>query len=193
MKRQEKKGLFSKQNLISLFIIFIMITSVLGYMAGKTGIQKEKYNGYSFIKKNSVWTTTIDKKEFNFNYLPSAVELIKLNESIKNRLTNTAEIDSASDLDDPYTETIALVQHNLNQELNSRNIFLRTGLTKENKYNLAIITCNDATPQIPVLYFKKSNQTSISLEDNCIIAEAESESDLIKIKDRILYSILDII
>ena len=53
MAREEKKKLFSKQNIVSMFIVFIMVTSVVGYMFGKDGGEKFKYGDYSFLRKGN--------------------------------------------------------------------------------------------------------------------------------------------
>jgi hypothetical protein len=72
-------------------------------------------------------------------------------------------------------------------------MFVVKGFTSENEFAKPIITCDNATFYVPVIYFKKSNQTVISLENNCIIAEAYRGEDLVKVKDRLLYSIFGVI
>ena len=58
---------------------------------------------------------------------------------------------------------------------------------------MPIIACDDATPLIPVIYFVESNETKIYKQENCIIAEADTSVDVIRIKDRLLYGIHGII
>lgn len=70
---------------------------------------------------------------------------------------------------------------------------MRAGFTTNNTFDMPIITCEDATPVVPIIYFKQSNQTKVSLEENCIIVEARNNIDILRIKDRLLYSMLGII
>ncbi len=66
------------------------------------------------------------------------------------------------------------------------------GFTTKNEFNKPVITCKNATLYVPVIYFKKSNETSITLEGNCIIAEAFRGEDFTKIKDRLVYGALGV-
>ena len=110
------------------------------------------------------------------------------------RIKSTLEVDSTYDQDNKFAEDVALAQHNTGTVLNEFfNIYLSQGMTAENEYNLPVITCSDATPYIPVIYFRIANQTSIYLENNCIIAEGKNGLEFLKIKDRILYGLFDII
>jgi hypothetical protein len=77
--------------------------------------------------------------------------------------------------------------------LNNFNIFVRQGFTAENDYNFPVITCEDPTNFVPVIYFRSFNETKVYMEDNCIIAEALRQEDVERIKDRMVYGILGII
>ena len=57
---------------------------------------------------------------------------------------------------------------------------------------MPIIACNDATLNVPVVYFKHGNATNIHIENNCIIAEASANADFIMVKDRLLYGMLGV-
>ena len=112
---------------------------------------------------------------------------------IASTLLNKPEIDTTSKINDTFSEEIALAQYNMALTLNNVNIYLRKGFTQNNTFNLPIITCENATFAVPIIYFKQSNETKITIEDNCIIAEAINAVEILRIKDRLLYSILGII
>src|SRR3989339_224583 len=48
-------------------------------------------------------------------------------------------------------------------------------------------------PNVPVVYFRHGNATSIHLENDCIIAEAAENAGFIMVKDRLLYGMLGVI
>ena len=124
--------------------------------------------------------------------MPSEVESISaLDDSFK-ILQDKFEIDATYDLNSTYKEAIALAQHQMELTLSAYDIYVRKGFTANNTYNLPIITCNNATFNVPVVYFKQGNATSIHDESNCIIAEASTNADFIKAKDRLLYGILGV-
>jgi len=191
-KRKEKK----KFGLI-LFIVFIMVgTSVSFVFFGFAPVSdKVKYNKYTFtfVPNQNIWTAKINGREAAFSFLPKDVESIFLfNDSIK-RLQSKFEIDVTYDLNSTYAQPIALAQHQMELTLAAYGIYLRKGFTTNNTFNLPVITCNDASLTVPVVYFRYGNTTNIHTENNCITAEASTNADFIKVKDRLLYGILEVI
>ena len=152
-----------------------------------------KYKGLKFKRIQNQWSTVINNQRLVFNYFPTDVEQINLTQDITALLLNKPEIDTTSELNDTFAEEIALAQYNMALTLNNLNIYVRQGLTTNNTFNLPILTCKEATFAVPIIHFKQSNQTKITLENNCIIAEARNNVDILRIKDRLLYSMLGLI
>ena len=190
MKKHDNR---KQQILLSVVIAFIMVSSVIGFMFGREEQNTVEYNKIKFYQKNFLWATKINGQEVVFHNFPTAVEYLNISDDIYTKIKSTLEIDSTYDQNNSYVEEIAGIQYELEMVLNNFfNIYLRKGLTDENKYNLPMITCDDATPVVPVLYFKTGNRTEVYLENNCIIAEAKNGVDLLKIKDRIILGLLGI-
>ena len=193
MKEKKEKR---KWGLI-LFIVFIMIgTSVSFVFLGFAPVEdKVKYKGIAFEKNNNIWVAKINGAEAAFSFLPGEVEIIpEFNNSFQ-MLQNKYEIDSTSDLNSTHKEAIALAQYQMGLTLQAYNIYLRKGFTANTSFipPPPIITCNNATQNVPVLYFKYGNSTNIHAENNCIIAEANTNADFIKAKDRLLYIMLGVV
>lgn len=190
-----KKIKFDTKKFIVYFIAFIMITSVFGIVFSGYRQQSAslEYNNIKFVGENNKWSANINNKKLFFDYHPEEVEFINVSSEITALLKNTYEIDVTSDANSTFKDTIALAEYSMSGFLNDLNIYLRIGFTTDNEYDLPIIQCSNATGLIPVIYFKKSNRTLISLENNCVIAEARDDSGFIRIKDRLLYAVLDII
>jgi len=178
-----------------LFIVFIMIgTSVSFVFFGfSPATERVKYNGFSFVNNGNIWISKINGREAAFSFLPSEVESVSAFEDFSKRLQGKFEIDVTYDFNSTYKESIALAQHQMGLTLTQYNIFVRKGFTTNNTFNLPIITCNNSTLNVPVIYFRYSNVTNIHMENNCIIAEASTNADFIKVKDRLLYGILGVI
>lgn len=188
--RKEKKSRWGTFWVI--FISFIMISSVIGFLYGGETDQF-KYKGLKFRRTQNQWSAIINDRQLVFDYFPTEVEQINLSEDIITALLNKPEIDTTSDTDDLFSEEIALAQYNMAITLNNLNVYIRRGFTTNSTFGLPIITCKNATFAVPVVYLKRSNQTAITLENNCIIAEAENNIDILRAKDRLLYSMLGII
>ena len=182
------------KKILVFFMAFVMMGSVFGVIFFGYGQRenKVKYNDFLFVQKESFWFTKVNDREAIFNYLPDNVVNIELG-NVSNRLTNLVEIDVTSAFNDSFKEEIALAEHQMVLTLSNFNMYVRTGFTTENEFGMPVITCRDATPNVPVIYFKESNETKIYLQDNCIIAECRDGSDFLRIKDRLLYTILDIL
>ena len=176
------------------FIVLIMIgTSFSFVFFGFSGVEeKVKYNGITFAKFPDRWETKINGRQAAFSFLPGEVESISVLDDSFRALQNKFEIDATYDLNSTYKESIALAQHQMGLTLSAYDIYLRKGFTANNTYNLPIITCNNATQNVPVVYFRQGNSTSIHSENNCIIAEASTNADFIKVKDRLLYGIMGV-
>jgi hypothetical protein len=175
------------------FIGLIMVFSAFGVIfwgGGTTNTIRDK--GLKFTDTENNWETNIDGQKAVFAYLPSQVEAIPISPDIINGLKNVVEIDVTSDFNDTLAEEIALAQFQMSFTLNNFNVFVRNGYTTEQQ-NFPVIKCDDFTGLVPVIYFKSSNQTNVYLEDNCIIAEALNQGDILGIKDRLLYGILGVI
>ena len=178
-----------------LFIILIMVgTSFSFIFYGFSPVaERVSYKGFSFSKQKDIWIAKVNDNYAAFSFLPSEVEnILVLNDSIK-KLQGKLEIDATSNLNDTYKQSIALAEHQMGLTLAAYNVFARKGFTENNTFELPIINCNDSSLNVPVIYFKYSNATSIHSEDNCIIAEASTNADVIRIKDRLLYGILGVI
>ena len=187
-KKESKLGL-----ILVIFIAFIMISSVFGiiFSGYNQNSNSVRYNNIKFIKEQTMISARINEQKLYFDFFPQDVESIELNPDIINLLTNKPEIDITSNEDDIYAEEIALAQYNIPYAL--KNLYIRVGFTTNNSFDMPIITCQGATPNVPVLLFKKSNQTKITLNNSCVIAEASRNTDILAIKDRIVYSMLGVL
>ncbi|MBW2988688.1 hypothetical protein KY358_00055 [Candidatus Woesearchaeota archaeon] len=189
--RKEKKSRWGA--IVVFFISFIMATSIIGFLYGGES-DTVKYDEFRFRRTDIGWSARIGDKILDFSFFPSEVENINLSQDIVVSLLNRPEIDTTSELDSLFSEEIALAQYNMAVALNNIRVYVRKGAVEEdNEFGLPSITCEDATSSVPVIYFMRSNQTKVSLEDNCIIAEARSSVDILRIGDRLLYSMLGII
>jgi len=196
MRKEKKEGFFSKKNMISLFIIAVMVLSTAGFIlmeSASNTSDSTHYKGFSFQRQGNYWLVNIGSQEIEFDYNPYDIESINISKDIIDLLSNTPEIDTTYDFNGSYKQGAALAQYRMNQNLKAKNIYVRVGAAEENIYNLSIITCKDSTPNIPVVFFKESNETKVYKEGSCIIAEANSDIDFIRVGNRLAYSILGVV
>lgn len=177
------------------FLVFIMIGTSFSFIFFGFSPQNEiaKYDDTKFVKRPSqnIWLAKINGKEAAFTFLPNEVEDITIENPEK--LQDRLEIDATYDANSTRKQSIALAQHQMALTLASYNIYLRRGFTSNNTFGLPVITCKDSSANVPVIYFRQGNATKILSENSCIIAEAPTDADIIRVKDRILYSVLGVI
>ena len=182
---------------LMLFLVIIMIgTSFSVFLfGGSPQSDVVRYNGIKFVSNNlqgKLWIASINGKQAAFSFLPEEVKDIKEPDELYKKFQDKIEIDVTYDLNNTYKESIALSQHQMGITLSEYGIFLRKGLTENSTFSLPIITCKDATANVPVVYFKSGNSTRIYLDNDCVIAEASTNIDFIKAKDRLLYAVLGV-
>lgn len=177
------------------FLVFIMIgTSFSFVFFGFSPVADTvKYNGLKFVRIQDRWEAKINGRTAAFSFLPTEVNHINISSDIGGKLQNRLEIDVTYDFNSTFAQSVAIAQHQMGLTLEQYNTFIRKGFIRNNTFNLPVITCNESTLAVPVIYFKQGNTTNIHTEDNCIIAEASSNADFIRVKDRLLYGILGVI
>ncbi len=180
----------------TLFIAFIMVSSVLGYtIFGGTEQTTTRYNGYSFVRTSTGWQTKVNKQELSFNFHPSEVEHINISQGIVDLIKNTNMIYLTFDPDQPDLQYIDLSRFEMTDIFFT---FLQTyaenAVTKQSsKYDLKILDCTNATSSVPVIHFKQGNETKAYKDDSCIIIQSTDGPGYLKLKDRLIYELLDII
>ena len=176
------------------FIVVIMIGASFSFVFFGFSPEGESsvYNGIKFTKLPDRWEAKINGRQAAFSFLPAEVEKISLMDNALNKLQNKFEVDVTSDLNSSQKEPIALAQHQMGLILFNYNIYVRKGFTTNSTFSLPVIRCKDGTAIVPVVYFKQGNKTGIYSENNCVVAEASSAAEMIKVKDRLLYGILGV-
>tara|TARA_Y100000034_G_C6693043_1_gene305244 strand:+ start:78 stop:542 length:465 start_codon:yes stop_codon:yes gene_type:complete len=136
MKKKEKSKLY-----MGLFIVFLMISSTIGFMYSSDN--SKKYNGHSFTLTDNGWTTFVNKQYWSFDYLPK--EVIDVNVNLDRDVLIYVE-------DNQYFYELS-------------NKFALLGIIVD---RADIITCNS---EKSVLVFNEMNDNKIYKEDNCFYFE----------------------
>ena len=196
MRMHKKRSKFwNKQSMMVYFIAFIMIFSIGGFLISfRSPASAERYGDYAFTRQGNLWITRIDKIPVPFHYLPGQLVFYNIDEKILNGLKNTKAVIVTFDPNTTSLQSIELVRFELKEDFPKFfDIFVAEGISREDeRYNLPIITCENATQFVPVILFVENNVTSIRVKDNCIIISGIHD-EFLKMKDRIMYGMLGII
>lgn len=189
-KKDEKK---KTKIIMSVFIVFIMVTSVIGFMFGQYSTQKLKFGEYTFVRTDQGFSLVINKQEVVFDYFPTEANSTDFDPRIDDRIKSTKMLYATINANSSHQAALGKVAYDLATTLDDFGVFVRPAFTEQTTYDVPIITCANATQFVPVLYFKDSNQTKAYIDSNCIILEGDSDVDFLRLKDRILYGFFGIL
>jgi hypothetical protein len=194
VRYQKKENQKKKQNLIlGGIIIFIMVSSALGYFGSQGTAQRFEYKGLRFeLLDSGMLKARLQDREFQFNYLPQSLENMSFNSSALSPLLQTRLVYTTSASDSPMKAAIAEADYLLQRELFTLGLYVVEGFT-DNTTSRPVISCLNASAFVPVILFEASENTEVSLEDSCIIVRASSRLDFLALKDRMLYTLLGIL
>lgn len=183
----------SKTMWIGIFIAAIMILSGAGFLWKGGDSTNLKYNGFSFaLTQDNRWAADIGGQQILFYRHPSELENINMSPESADILRNTKMIYVTSDPDDLLKDAIGLSEFDMKDIMEKKGIYFVYAFTKENQFNKTIITCSNATRSVPVIFMEYSNQTEILYDNNCITLGANSDFNMLMLRDRLLYEMLGV-
>ncbi len=194
MRRRGKK----KERMIlygSALIVALMLLSTIGFFISG-GSNSNRYGKYSFSRpdRSNLWYTVIDGKSMAFYNFPADIDHIELEPAVLDKIKDNNMVYITYDPENPFRESIALISLELSEVLwDSFKVYAELGFTKETEYTEKTITCDNAMPTLPVIYFMESNETKIGIEDNCIRIEGQSVHGFIMLYERLVYGLLGVI
>ena len=193
-KPYEAKKKKTNMNLFwTLFIAFIMVSSIAGYMWFGSENPEFEYNGHKISRDDYGYNYVKDRTEFRFTFFPSELEELANQTDLSKLKKQMFYI--TFDPNSKLTEAVDILRFEFSKELPEINVFMAEGImvNESDVYDLPLIDCSDATENVPVIKLVEGNETKISENDNCFTIEAKNAYDVIKIKDLILYSLLGVI
>ena len=177
--------------LISGFIVFSMVISIFAVIVDNQSNDNSNYNSHKIITTNTGYKTKINSNYQDFHYYPSELERINLDSGIITKLKNSQAVAFIFDPKENVTENlqyIDLIRYETGLQFDKPTYF---GVTSNStKYTLPIVTCDNATAEIPFILINISSNTSFTVSSsnpNCIIMNAKLK-ELLATKDRLIYT-----
>ncbi len=181
-KHKKEKQERIKQLIVGGVLVVIMFASVFGYAfqgKGKNENSAVNYNGFEFVKKDSLWAV----KDFSFKYNPKETEDFKFLEYINNlELYSNKPLYIYSENKEAEVEIYKNI-YPVVQRIQYACLNESFGLSCEESW--PIKTCEDNFILI------QKGDFEIKQEDNCLFIQGQRE-DLIKISDEVLFKIIGV-
>lgn len=192
-----KKKRISKQTMMSIFIISVMVLSVLGFVITSDPNAQNSfiYEGREFLIEGQYLTTEIEGGTVRFHAFPDSVTQIQADGDAVEMIRGSRMAYITFDPNSSELSDIDLARYELSTSLREQfDIFSAPAvISPSDQYKFPVIGCENATESVPVISFVETNATRITREDNCIIFNAKSSFDFLRLKDRLLYQMHGII
>lgn len=128
---------------------------------------------------------------------PKEMEGLKINENVKNILTK----EEAYVIINPnkgLTGKTTIAALEIDKFLDNANLFripVKSAFTEEyeDSEGYVIKTCEDVTKETGIIWLKLGEETVIKDEKGCVILEGETEDDLIKLADGLVFYLMGMI
>jgi len=160
-------------------------------------------NGFCFVKQGTMWYTQIQpvgqKKIYNLElrYDPKSVQDITIDKSTVKTILESQEVYLTVDPNMTGQTVIAMIELGriIGTKYDLFNLPTYGALTHSDQSNQTLRTCNDATKNSTVIWFKIGNETSIYADKNkyCVIIQGKTEEDIMKSADRMVYQLVGIL
>lgn len=168
-------------------LVLLMVMSMLGVMLyGGESSDALEYNGQKFTLSENILLTDINGQQEMFFVMPQQVTQINkpvdFAQSLQTQKIILTFNPNSNPGDLPYLD---LIRQDFTRNFKSQVI---SGVTEQSDvYQIPVITCNDSTPEIPVIEFRNSLNLSIEKEGNCLIYNGNL-ADFLKLRDLTIYT-----
>jgi hypothetical protein len=158
------------------------------------------YNGFTFTKipGYGMWLTEIQKGDKLFRipvrYSPEEVKDISIDKKAYYEILNSKEIYLTVPNNLSSISVIALTEVGriTGTQYGILDIPSTGALTHSKGDETPVKTCDDAFGGTGIIFFNIGNDTRVYLEDRCVIVEGETEWDIVRAADRLVFGLLGI-
>ena len=172
--------------IIPLFIISIMVFSVIGFMWGGNSEEKSPslLDNYGLTKINNKWILEKDGIQYVFDHHPDELKEIPLEQFNINNPKYYLIFDP-EDKDNNLDYSLGKLYYTLKQF--NIQIFLACSKEENCGLDIPIKDCSEHS-----FYFKKSEETKVYLNENCIMVEGDNQGWSMAV-DKLNYLFLGVI
>lgn len=154
--------------IIPLFIVFIVVFSVIGFMWGRDSEETSPYviDEYNLIKIDNKWVLEKEGIQYVFDHHPNELKEIPV-ESFSINNPKYYLIFDPEDKDNNLDYSLSKLYYTLKQF--NLQVFLACSKEESCELDIPVKDCTENA-----FYFKKSEETKIYLNENCIIIEGDN-------------------
>jgi hypothetical protein len=200
------------RNLIIIALIAVIVLVALVYVPNllkKHQLQSDSYNNFQFVKQpDGFWYTVVNKGnqpyQLPFYYHPRQLEDIVVDNTVRDKFFGLKDNEGSIFITlDPGSTDNKIVIAGVEVaritgerfgllDVPTRSAFTRPPTDSSVNTETPVIGCKDANPKNLVVWIVVTNKNLVSSNGYCVILEAKSYNDTVKVADRLVYNLLGI-
>ena len=192
--RNKKESWWNKKNIVSLFIVIIMVSSLLALWEGSSN-DAGKYGDFKFtMEGNGMYSTEINDEKVYFFSLPDQISSIEVAEDISEELKYADKMYLLFNPKDENIEVIEVLRRSFAEDelpLLGKSMFFGVVEFDETYSSLPVYDCENTT--MTTILMKTSEEVGIYKEGDCIVLSAKDSRDLFYVRDRLLFDLFEVI
>ncbi|MCX6709529.1 MAG: hypothetical protein NTV63_01065 [Candidatus Woesearchaeota archaeon] len=194
MARKTKENKGRKAAILSIVIVFLMLSSTIAYIAvdSSSNTIRHKNIKFSYDENENLWTGRFPGENVLFYTSPEEFDLLNISPEISGKILSSSMIVISFNPKEDVQMLAAIdaVSYDIYSYLLPNSIYVDRAITALNSnYTFPVADCINASQYVPILKFMKSNATDVSLSNNCIVAGAPNARELLVIRDKLVFDI----
>lgn|SRR3989344_6209338 len=156
------------------------------------------YNDFKIQKIPTGWATWAYKGSqpyyLQLRHDPKTLENISIDSDIRSLILSKNVLGITIDPNLTSLSVIGAIDiaNILGRRLGLYNIQVIGGTTEFANDATQVFNCSDVAQDVNIILLKLGGKTEVYLEDGCIIVEGETQEDITRSADRLVYQILDV-
>ena len=189
--------MFSLKLIMSYFIVFMMLGSVLGFVLSErmSSPDRIRYNNYRIEVAQNRFIVDYNRQKLEFLFPPTDLEFFIVPDGLIESFLQVNYFTLSYDPNMQDNGELGYLRHVLFEYSYLVNTLMGFGVTEESIIfdGFNVITCEDSTPESPVLIFK-DGEDNIEFDDEtgCAIVSSSNAMHRVQFAEKLLYHILGI-
>ena len=189
--------MFSLKLIMSYFIVFMMLGSVLGFVLSERMSSPDRmtYNGFRIEVVGNRFILDFNRQKLEFLFPPIELEFFPVPEGVIENLVRVNYFTLSYDPNMQDNGELGYLRHVLFEYSYLVNTLVGFGVTEDSIIfdGFNIVTCEDSTLDSPVLVFR-DGEDDISFDENngCVVVTSSGAMHRVQFTEKLIYHILGI-
>ena len=195
LRRIERRKERQKRIVMAVIVAFLMVMSGFGVYLSGQGARQESVKEYGEVftvdRQSRTYTSDLTGQPQPYYFLPSSVEQHALSSSDLSLLRDARALVFTFDPTASRQQLGAISELRLDLSSMLGKPTINAVTKNTTSYSLPVVTCANATSQVPVVSFEVADEPSLALDDACLHVQGNGTS-FYEMRDALVYSYHDV-